>query len=197
MKMGRASIAGISLWVLAIQLGIVSTVAAKYLYQRWTCPRVWARSEVYDPEMLMRGRYLSLQVSVNGCQDGQSSEKIGTLQDKNSDQAGRRYYFRGAEGVGFQARLKVSGSKLMAVRIPDADEQSGGQVVVGVPGANCADMRLDTPVDFYIAEQAADPSWLKAGQELWVEVTVPPKGPPRPLQLALKDNGVWKPLNFR
>jgi len=45
--------------------------------------------------------------------------------------------------------------------------------------------------------QAADPSWLKAGQELWVEVTVPPKGPPRPLQLALKDNGVWKPLNFR
>src|SRR5208283_3048759 len=31
-------------------------------------------------------------------------------------------------------------------------------------------------------------------QELWIEVTVPPQGPPRPLQMAVKDNGVWKPL---
>jgi hypothetical protein len=58
-------------------------------------------------------------------------------------------------------------------------------------------MRLSRPVDFYISEHAADPTRLKAGQELWIEVTVPPKGPPRPLQLALKDNGAWKPLAFQ
>ena len=52
-------------------------------------------------------------------------------------------------------------------------------------------------MDFYIAEHAADPTRLKAGQELWIEVTVPPQGPPRPLQLALKDNGAWKPLAFQ
>jgi hypothetical protein len=58
-------------------------------------------------------------------------------------------------------------------------------------------MRLDEPVDFYIAEHAADPTRLKPGQELWIEVTVPPQGPPRPLQLALKQDGVWKPLAFQ
>jgi hypothetical protein len=35
---------------------------------------------------------------------------------------------------------------------------------------------------------------MKAGQELWIEVTVPPKGPPRPMQLAVKEGGVWKVL---
>jgi hypothetical protein len=44
---------------------------------------------------------------------------------------------------------------------------------------------------------ATDPTVLKRGQELWIEVTVPSKGPPRPLQLAVKDNGVWKPLAFQ
>jgi len=32
------------------------------------------------------------------------------------------------------------------------------------------------PVDFFIAEHAASPLPMKAGQELWIEVTVPPKG---------------------
>jgi hypothetical protein len=66
-----------------------------------------------------------------------------------------------------------------------------------MPGTSCENLRLDTPVDFYIPEHAAIPSPLKAGQELWIEVTVPPNGPPRPLQLALKQDGVWKPLAFQ
>jgi hypothetical protein len=58
-------------------------------------------------------------------------------------------------------------------------------------------MRLQDPVNFYIAEHAQSPMPVKAGQELWIEVTVPPKGPPRPLQLALKQGGAWKPLAFQ
>jgi hypothetical protein len=58
-------------------------------------------------------------------------------------------------------------------------------------------MRLETPVDFYIPEHASDPTPVKRGQELWIELTVPPKGPPRPLQLAMKDNGAWRPLAFQ
>jgi hypothetical protein len=69
-------------------------------------------------------------------------------------------------------------------------------MVEAPPGAACQQFRLAEPVDYYIAEHAADPSWTKPGQELWIEVTLPPKGPPRPLALALKDNGLWKPLNF-
>jgi hypothetical protein len=55
----------------------------------------------------------------------------------------------------------------------------------------------ETPVDFHIAEDAASPTPVKAGRELWIEVTAPPKGPPRPMQLALKENGSWRPLAFQ
>jgi hypothetical protein len=58
-------------------------------------------------------------------------------------------------------------------------------------------MWLASPVDLFIADTAQSPLPLKPNQELWIEVTVPPKGPPRPLQLALKDNGVWKPLDLK
>jgi len=62
MKFAKASLV-----LLVLQLVIVSTVAAKYLYQRATCPRVWTRAAAYDPEMVMRGRYLNLQLTVDGC----------------------------------------------------------------------------------------------------------------------------------
>jgi hypothetical protein len=52
------------------------------------------------------------------------------------------------------------------------------------------------PVLYFIPDTAANPAVLKAGEELWVEVTIPRKGPPRPIQLALKSNGQWKPLNL-
>jgi hypothetical protein len=58
-------------------------------------------------------------------------------------------------------------------------------------------MRVDKPVNFYITEHAASPLPVKTGDELWIEVTVPPKGPPRPIQLALKEKGVWRPLAFQ
>jgi hypothetical protein len=70
-------------------------------------------------------------------------------------------------------------------------------LVQGQPGSSCDALRLEEPVDFYIAEHAASPLPIKPGQELWMEVTVPPKGPPRPLQLALKDGSNWKPLAFQ
>jgi uncharacterized membrane-anchored protein len=190
MKAGKISIARVSLWVLAIQLAIVSSIAAKYLYQRWTCPRVWVKSMVYDPELLMRGRYLSLQVTVDGCQNALPAANADLPRDASGAPVG-------PQPVDFPARLKVQGGRLVAIRIPEEDNESGAQTVSAQPGVNCAEMRLDMPVDFYIAEHAADPSPVKRGQELWVEVTVPPKGPPRPVQLALKDNGVWKPLAFQ
>jgi hypothetical protein len=129
------TLAKTSIAVLVIQLAIVSSVAGKYLYERWTCPRVWVRAGAYDPEMVMRGRYLSLSLHPNGC--------------------------------------------------------------VAAKGISCDDWRLNATVDFYISEHAADPSRTRPGQELWIEVTVPPSGPPRPIQLALKENGTWTPLAFQ
>jgi hypothetical protein len=51
-------------------------------------------------------------------------------------------------------------------------------------------------IAFFIPEHVADPSIRPAGEELWAEVTVPPKGPPRPIQLGVMKNGLLTPLKF-
>ena len=187
-----------SLVVLAIQLALVSSIAAKYLYQRWTCPRVWTRTVANDPEMVMRGRYLSVQLTVNGCESTlPSAEEAAMPRNLDGVQTGKKFTIRAAQPVRFPAQLKVEGNKLVAIRIPEADSGSGGQMVAAWPGSSCEDLRLDEPVDFYLAEHAVNPTPVRAGQELWIEVTVPPKGPPRPIQLALKVGGAWKPLTFQ
>ena len=50
MKIAGIKLSGTSIALLVIQLAIVSSIAAKYLYQRWTCPHVWTRTVAYDPE---------------------------------------------------------------------------------------------------------------------------------------------------
>lgn len=193
MKVSKTSVV-----LLVIQLAIVSSVAAKYLYQRWTCPRVWARAVSVDPELPMRGRYLSLQLTVDGCQSTLPSAKAASFpRDINGAVKPGVYSIRPAEPVRFPAELKVDHNKLEAIWIQNEEKQNSGLLVEAPPAALCQDFRLMAPVDFYIAEHAADPSRLKPGQELWIDVTVPPKGPPRPIQLALKDNSAWKPLAFQ
>ena len=50
------------------------------------------------------------------------------------------------------------------------------------------------PLAFFIPEHVPDPSIRAAGEELWVQVSVPENGPPRPIQLGVKRNGVLTPL---
>ena len=73
MTFARTSIA-----LLAIQLAVVSSIAAKYLYQRSTCPKVWTRAVAYDPSMIMRGRYISAQLHVDVCGVPQPDESFRT-----------------------------------------------------------------------------------------------------------------------
>jgi hypothetical protein len=193
MKVSRTSIA-----LLVIQLALVSTVAGKYLYQRWKCPRVWTRASVYDPMLLMRGRYLSLQLTVDGCRSTLPSARQAQF-PRNVDGTTRPdgFAITPAQVVRFPASLKVEGNRLLAIRLQNPRNSSDGLTVQAEPGTRCETMRLESPVNFYIAEHAATPTALKPGQELWIEVTVPPSGPPRPIQLALKDGGAWKPLAFQ
>jgi len=191
-------LAKVSLVVLAVQLALVSSIAGKYLYERWTCPRVWTRTVHFDPELPMRGRYLSMQLVVDGCQSTLPSAAEATMpRNKDGVQTGTRYSVVAEGPVQFPAKLKAEGGRLVAIRIPDPDSENAGQMVAAWPGTACDNLRLDAPVDFYLPEHAEVPRRMAAGQELWVEVTLPPKGPPRPVQLALKDAGGWKPLAYQ
>jgi uncharacterized membrane-anchored protein len=49
-------------------------------------------------------------------------------------------------------------------------------------------------IAFFIPEHVPDPSIRAAGEELWAEVTLPRKGAPRPIRLAVKKDGVLTPL---
>jgi hypothetical protein len=197
MNAGRIRLSGASVALLVIQLALVCSVAAKYFYQRWSCPRVWTRTTAYDPELLMRGRYLSLQLMVDGCQSTlPSAKQAGFPRDVNGAAIQGRYMVRGTGIVGFPAELKVADNKLWAIAIRDGEKRGAEEMVMASPGAPCDRMRLADPVNFYIAEHARSPLPLASGAELWIEVTLPPKGPPRPVQLALKQDGRWEPLAF-
>jgi uncharacterized membrane-anchored protein len=71
----------------------------------------------------------------------------------------------------FSARLEVRDDKLVAVE--------------------------DQPLAYFIPEHVEDPSRRAADEKLWVEVTVPPKGAPRPIQLGVKKDGALTPLQLR
>ncbi len=197
MKIGNLTLTKSSVALLLIQLALVSTIAAKYFYERQKCPRVWARTVAMDRALPMRGRYLRLRLTVDGCQSTLPSAKAAKFpRGWNGEAVPGNFSMKYVPPVFFPAELKVENNQMVAVEITDEERQESGQMVEAPPGAPCQQFRLAAPVDYYIAEHAPDPSWIRPGQELWIEVTLPPKGPPRPLALALKDNGLWKPLNF-
>jgi hypothetical protein len=131
---------------------------------------------MYDPSLLMRGRYLSLQPTVDGCQSTLPFAKQGSA----------------------PAKLEVKDNKLVAVRLPGSGDRPSELWVEATPGSSCEQMRLTSPVDFYISEHGPTPTVGEGGGQLWIEMTLPPQGPPRPIQLARKlTDGTWKPLAFQ
>ena len=196
MNFKHIQIGGAAVALLAVHLALVLSVAGKYLYERETCPRVWARAAAYDPETPMRGRYLSAQLEVDGCGSTLPTAAHAEFpRDINGAVRPGPYVVRG-EPVNFNATLKVENSRLVAVEVQGENPQNEGLEVWANDGTPCDRMHLREPTDFFLAEHAPDPLALKRGQELWIEVTLPPKGPPRPIQLAVKDNGVWRPLGY-
>jgi len=199
MKIGRCTFSAASLALLVVQLALVSAVAANYLYQRWRSPRVWTRATPIAPYLPAGSHYLALELTVDGCQSTLPSAKDATFPRGFDGVVKPGPYILRQDTSDFRANLKVVNNALVAVRI-EGEETGGeegsrdGQEVEGIAGAPCDQMQLDSATDFYISNRAQTPLPLQPGQELWIEVTVPPTGPPRPIQLALKDNGVWKPL---
>ena len=61
----------------------------------------------------------------------------------------------------------------------------------------CSRATLSKGVEYFIADTAKTPFPLKKGEELWVEVTVPAMGQPRPIQLAMSKDAVFTPLNLK
>ena len=184
-------------------LAIVSSLGAKLLIDRARLPRVWAQVVPYDPDLPIRGRYLSLQLMADA----------PTLPDDCMVRTGRDFRENPPREFEYkmpkqrQARLEARGGNL--VLVPDDDgtlqyewpcrqeDTSIARPPVGrVPQRATRPVILE-PIPFFIPEHAENTAMRPAGEELWVEVTIPKKGPPRPIRLGIKKNGALTPLEPR
>ena len=161
----------------AVQLALVLSLGGKLLYDRETRPRVWVLAQVYDPELPIRGRYLaeSLRMPVEGF--------TYTEPQKNTP-----YWQLNREW----AYLEIENNQLIAKRVGNGPGQW-----VGLRKNNDGTISAlsEEPVLVFVPEHFEAPT-LKSGQELWVEVTVPAKGPPRPIRIGIKKDGAITPLSF-
>jgi hypothetical protein len=167
--------------LVVIQCVLVSSIAVKYLYERVTCPRVWVRAAQYDPEVPMRGRYLALSPQVDVC--GLKPATESRMSQSEWSQT-------------FEVKLVARDGKLVAEDASKKLPRGDYQWVRTSQLTPCNRAASWPAVDYFIPEHARSPFPLQSGQELWVEVTVPPSGPPRPIQLALSDSGKWQVLKF-
>lgn len=175
--------------LLVVQAALVLSIAGKYVYERKTCPRVWVRAAQFDPNMPLRGRYLALQLAVDACglprtDANHVAPMIQTL----------------PPGPGYHrwtVRTRAENGKLVAVPAGDTDRPEETAELTLWGNRPCDRATLSKSVEYFIADTAKSPFPLKPGRELWVEVTVPPMGPPRPIQLAVSEGGVFSPLSVR
>lgn len=163
--------------IAVVQVAIVSSLGAKLLIDRATQPRVWALTAPYDPDLPIRGRYVRMQIVV---------EPLG-LGEIAAPQARQSH----------PVILRVENRRLVAEVVRQDPTKRADLYIRHLDRQGQTLAVLDTTVAFFIPEHVPDPSRLQQGEELWVEVTVPKKGPPRPIHLGLrKGNGPIVPLDL-
>lgn len=163
----------------AIQIALVLSLGAKLLYDRMTRPRVWVLSQVYDPNLPIRGRYLSerLQMTTEGFTYQESNQR------NYSDWFMNRVW----------AYLEARNGQLIAKQ---QGRGPGEWVYLHKNSDGTIVAFSEEPVLFFVPDNAEIPN-LKPREEMWVEVTVPAKGPPRPIRVGIRKDGVLTPLQLR
>src|SRR5262245_43868372 len=166
--------------IAAVHVGLVASLGAKLLYDRATRPRVWALTTPYDPNLPIRGRYVTLQLILDP--RGLGETKPGSVSQQSQP-----------------INLRGEGERLVAeatARPEDYDPSDLHLRFIDRRGEKLA--VLAEPVAFFIPEHIPDPSRCQQGEELWAEVTIPKKGLPRPIRLGVKKgDGPIIPLGLR
>lgn len=166
-----------------LHLALVAGLGGKMLLDRIRCPRVWLKAAPVDPDMPIRGRYVSLQVEVPA--------PTAEFPDPLPEALLKRDPWRRIHRHPLAVHLAMEGHRLVAHPV-GADEGSRPTVPASLPEAQRAlptearTVTLDQALPFFIPEHLPDPSLRKAGEELWVEVTLPRRGPLRPIRLGVK-----------
>jgi len=162
----------------ALQLAIVLSLGAKLLYDRAARPRVWAQAENFDPDLPMRGRYLALRPRV--------IPEGFTYQHPNQPNVGDWWANQ------YWGYLSARNNQLVA-----SPQGSGCAMWIHVQKNPAGDITAlaQEPVLVFLPETFQMPT-PHPGDQLWVELTLPAKGPPRPIRLAIKNSAAFTPLRI-
>ncbi len=143
--------------VAVIQILIVLSVGGKLLYDRATRPRVWVRTASVDPDLPIRGRYLTLSLEVH------NAEPVQPQDPKHPGLYSGAYNVDLAVENGELVAHKTERPTGMTINSWGWQRNRGGDISV-----------LSSPVVFFLPEHADAPRLGRDG-ELWAEVTVPKK----------------------
>jgi hypothetical protein len=156
-----------------LQGGLLLSLGGQLLLDRATRPRGWMLSAPVDPHLPIRGRYVNLAL----------------LLPAPEVPAGQARPWSGERVV-----LHSEAGQVRATLATDATPRS--RSLPGTPQGE--GWRLGPPVAYFIPPGVADPSRRPPGEQLWVEVTLPAQGPPRPIRLGVKrGDGPITPLELR
>ncbi len=156
-----------------LQGGLLLSLGGQLLLDRATRPRGWILTEPVDPHLPIRGRYVNLGLLVP------APEVPAGL---SRPWSGERVVLYSEAG---QVRAELAGSTTPLSRSLPATPEG-------------EHWRLGPSVAYFIPPGVADPSRRQPGEQLWVEVTLPAQGPPRPIRLGVKrGDGVISPLQLR
>lgn len=158
-----------SLAVAAIHVLLVGSLGAKLVVDRAVRPRVWARTAPFDPSLPIRGRYVRLRLEAALDRPPASRDRYPVRVTLSAREG--RLVATAADGpLGLPARAMDRGGEPVAI--------------------------IDQPLAYFIPEHIVDPSRRAVGEELWVEVTLPRAGAPRPIRLGVKKDGVLTPIDL-
>ena len=196
-----------SLTLMAIQLLIVMSLWGRLHYDRAKLPRFWVQAAPVDPELPVRGRYLDLApvLPVRGF-------VFPGIPPRPKDRKTADPWPDPMDTHPVKVSLEVSPSGLIAQTIPEQRGAKTDSYDFGPePGALWGRVRederslqpdrvivtLNEGIPCFIPERAKSPAQLTGGETLWMEVTLPAKGPLRVIRLAVKDaGGTMRVLNF-
>lgn len=166
-----------------LQVLLVCSLGAKLLYDRAHRPRIWIKAVIFDPELPIRGRYLSLNVAVPA--EGFSLRTLPSMyaKDKEGKPVVQEY------PVPNRGDLILRAQQLIAIANPDGEY--GVTIRHNGDGLEAV-VRAETT--YFLPEHNTGPARRGPGEELWIEATIPRKGPPRPIRLGVKKDGVLTPL---
>ena len=163
---------GLSLAV--VQVALIASVGANLLYQRATLPRAWIETTGVDPELPIRGRYVSLGLLLPGARDyGPRDERACGRIEMRAEQPvaviedGCEAARTTGRSVWFTRRQTPQGERWLVLQ----------------------------PVAYFLPEHARDPTSKARPGELWVEATLPKRAAPRPIRLGRMRDGRIEPID--